>query len=348
MVQRAPALRPGVQLPPRSPLLLLLLLGCDPAHQHPPPDTDEGPDTDVPTDDTDTDTEVPEPEGDPATVELAGSCPLEARFGGFLVALFDGYSIVDGSVADGIVPVSVLEQVAASGDCRLMKRNNPHCDPPCGHGETCDFDGSCIPFPANQDLGTVTIGGLGKPVIMQPVGDGRNYFDTKLPHPVFEPGALVELRTGGGAFEPAVLHGVGVEPLVLVDTEWVLKDDEPLTFRWEPPSHEPARGHVHLRLNIDQHGVTPIQLFCELPDTGEATVAEELLAMLIQAGVTGFPNATVTRRTVDAAEVGEGCMDLTLASPVSPSVRVDGFTPCTKDADCPQGTTCNEALQICE
>lgn len=331
-----------------SPLPFLLLLGCAP---EPSPDADPPPDTDPPAvDDTDTDDEptVPDPEGDPATIELAGECALEERLGGFLVALYDGYSIVDGSVADAVLPVSVLEEVGASGTCRLLKRNNPHCDPPCEPGQTCDFDGTCIPYPANQDLGTVTVGGLAKPVVMQPLGAGRNYFDTKLPHPAFEPGALVELRTGGGAFEPVILHGVGVEPLELVDEAWVLVDGEPLAFRWVPPGHEPARGHVHLRLNVDQHGLTPIQLFCEFPDDGEAVVPADLVSQLIHSGVTGFPNATVTRRTVDRDAIGPGCVDFVVASPTTPSVRVDGYTPCLKDADCPQGKTCNLALQICE
>lgn len=330
--------------------LLLLLLGCAPEPSHepdPPPDTDDPADTD---DDTDTDDEVqvPEPEGDPATVELAGECALDVRLGGFIVALNEGYSIVDGTVADAVLPIAVLEEVGATEDCRLLKRNNPHCNPPCEPGQTCDFDGTCIPYPANQDLGTVTVGGLAKPVVMEPLGAGRNYFDTKLPHPVFEPGALVELRTGGGAFDPVTLHGVGVEPLQLIDDVWVLVDGDPLVFRWTPPSVEPARGHVHLRLNVDQHGLTPIQLFCEFPDDGEATVPKDLVSQLIQSGVTGFPNATVTRRTVDRDDIGSGCLDFIVASPATPSVRVDGYTPCVKDADCPQGKTCNLALQICE
>ena len=116
-------------------------------------DTDTDADTDVDTDtdaDTDTDTgtfEVPDPVGDPATVPLAGECPLASRYGNFEVDVYEDYSLVSGSVADGVNPVTVLELLDEEGDCKLLRRNNPFCDPPCGAGDVCDFDGSCIPFP---------------------------------------------------------------------------------------------------------------------------------------------------------------------------------------------------------
>ena len=193
------------------------------------------------------------------------------------------------------------------------------------------------------------MGGLVADVVMFPVQPGNNYFDTQVPHPAFAPGDLIELNTSGGAFDPVQLHGVGVEPIVLLDDKWVLLDGLDMPFTWEAPVGVNPRSKIHVRLNIDQHGNTPIQLFCEFDDTGEAALPSSLVTMLINAGVTGFPNATVTRRTVDSMEVGGGCVDFTIATPTDPSVSVDGFVPCTSDADCvPFGQTCNLAIQICE
>ena len=55
---------------------------------------------------------------DPATVELAGECPMAIDHGGFLVAAYTDYSIVDGRFAD-----SVLQQAEAlKSDIILISR----------------------------------------------------------------------------------------------------------------------------------------------------------------------------------------------------------------------------------
>ena len=69
------------------------------------------------------------------------------------------YSAFSGSVADAVVPLNVLEQVGEDGDCTLLRRNNPFCDPGCAAGETCDFDGNCLPFPVNRDVGVTLVAG---------------------------------------------------------------------------------------------------------------------------------------------------------------------------------------------
>jgi hypothetical protein len=317
-------------------------------------DTVDTDDTEIPTGETGTSFTVPDPVGDPATVELSGECGLADDHGGFYVEILYSdllnYSSVSGTVADGVVPITILEEVGVEGGCRLMRRNNPFCDPPCGAGTTCDFDGSCIPYPDNQDLGTVTVGGMDVPVVMVHVPPSFNYFETELPHPVFQPGQLIELRTWdslhGGDF---TLHGVGVEPLDLggVDT-WIIYDGLDLPITWTPPTAPVVRSHVHLRLNIDQHGNTPVQMFCEFEDDGAASVPASLITQLVNFGVTGFPNATLTRRTVDSTTVEGGCVDFQIRSPVEPSVRVDGFIPCNGDFDCPEGQTCHPVDFICE
>jgi hypothetical protein len=322
----------------------------------------DGPGTDDPVDDTsdtdvdDTDTDdtdpnpisVPTPTGDPVTVPLTGACPQESITGEFLVEAIDIFSIVDGSVADGVVPITVLEEMGAEGGCRLMRRNNPFCDPPCSGGETCDWDSTCIPFPANQDIGTVTLGGLAEDLILEPVVPGFQYFATQIPHPIFSPGDLIELRTWNTTYGDDIeLHGIGVEPISLGGADrWVIFDNQDLTVTWTPPTGTP-RSHIHMQLNIDQHGQTPVQLFCEFDDTGTGVVPTSLLTQLIGFGVSGFPNATLSRRTVDSTTMGDGCVQLRVNSPTNPEVRVDGFIPCLTANDCPTGQTCDPVTFIC-
>jgi hypothetical protein len=183
---------------------------------------------------------------------------------------------------------------------------------------------------------------------MNPVEPGRNYFDTQLPHPAFAPGALVELRTWGTTFGADVtLHGVGVEPISLgADDAWTIVDGQDLPITWNAAGAS-LQSRIWVKLNIDQHGTTPVTMFCDLPDTGSADLPASLLSTLINFGVTGFPSATVTRRTVDSTALADGCVDFSVTSPTQPDVRVDGFIPCNGTPDCPQGQVCDAVTFIC-
>src|SRR5262245_23323940 len=92
-------------------------------------DTDADSDSDADADsDSDTDPfDVPDPVGDPATVELGGECPLETKYGSFAVQVLDIYSTVSGAIADGVVPITVLEEVGTGDSCKLLRRNNAFC-----------------------------------------------------------------------------------------------------------------------------------------------------------------------------------------------------------------------------
>jgi hypothetical protein len=314
-------------------------------------DSDSDSDSDADSDadsDSDTDTGLPAPEGDPATIGLEGMCPLETRLGGFAVEALESYSTVYGDVSEGVVPVTILQEVAAEGDCRLMKKENPFCDPPCEAGETCDFDGQCIPYPETQDLGTVTVAGLEIDVIMDPVKPGYAYFNTSVPHPAFAPDQLIELNTEAAYFDAFTLHGVGASMMEPLDKQWVVSEGQPLAVSWATSSDETQRAVVSLELNVDQHGTSPITVWCTFEDDGAGEVPAGLVDQLVNAGVTGFPSGKLTRRTEDKVELDQGCVDFVVASPRSVDVDVDGYTSCYTEEDCPPDQDCNLALQICE
>lgn len=309
--------------------------------------TDEGQDTatdDTSVDDTSSEGLQP-PEGDPATVELLGDCPMETHIGAFTVAEYSDYTIAEGSVSDAVVPVSVLTPGVAAGDCQIFKRENPYCDGGCESDETCGLDGECVPYPTALDVGQVTIAGLQSDVVMAPTQPGNKYFDTTLPNPAAEAGDLIQLRVQDSAYGNFDLHGVAVEPVVVPEDTLVLAEGQDLRVSWTAST---GRAEMELRLSIDQHGASPSTLVCTFADTGEGLVPAAAIDALVVAGVTGFPSSSLSRRTVDRAEIDPGCVDLVTQSRRNPSVRVAGYTPCTDDDDCPEGLTCNQAIEICE
>jgi hypothetical protein len=314
--------------------LFFALLGCPVA-----------PDSTDTTEPTDTGGGVVD--GDPDTLPLNGVCPLDTRWGGFKVEANKDYSAIDGYISNGVVPGNVLEEAGAEGDCRLMKRNNPYCNPICGAGETCDFNGECIPYPENQDLGTVTIEGLKNAVSMEPSASGKKYFYTTLDPLAFESGVIIRLQTEGGAYTPITLNGIGVPPLEPSTTAWIVTEGEDLALGWDTPG-EGARSEVFLSLNVDQHGLTPITLECVFEDDGSASVPASVIDSLLSAGVTGYPTGRLQRRTADKVQLGAGCADFIVDYTWSTTVTVTGHTPCKAPTDCPEGQTCNMATETCE
>lgn len=276
--------------------------------------------------------------------EIDGPCAMADRVGAFSVAMEGGYTAFSGSVADGVVPVTVLEQVGGEGDCVLLRRNNPFCDPPCSPGQTCDFDGMCIPYPVNHDVGTVSVSGLAKPVELPGVAPTFAYFDTSLPHPGFEPGAEIVLTTTGGDYAPIELHGIGVDMMLPSASELSLSSGQPLEVSWASPGSD---ARLHLELSVDQHGLTPVKLVCDAPDTGSLTISAALMTEFLSYPISGYPVADYSLHTTDSVDIEPGCVEFEVRSHARTPMNIDGHTPCDGDADCPMGQTCDVMNQTC-
>ena len=285
---------------------------------------------------------------DPDTVPLAGACPQERRQGRFEVESNEDYAAVVGTVADGVVPTDVLTEMLVAGDCTIWRRENPFCDPGCASDETCSLDGVCVPYPQAQDQGRVTLAGLRADVAMDPVNPGNSYFDTSLPDPPWDDRAVLTLETAGGHHAPVTLHGVAPDPFTVTTPSWLLVPGADFTLAWTPPP-EGARTEVVLSIRIDQHGLTPSSLRCTFPDTGAGTVPAAAFDKLVEFGITGFPTGEVERRTVDSSDLDDGgCVELVTTESRLGSLEIEGYTPCRRDEDCPEGETCNEPLERCE
>jgi hypothetical protein len=320
---------------PLLPLLLSALLACGdkPTDDSVPPEGDTDADSDS---DTDTDTWDVD--------DLAGSCGYEDHIGRIELAHWDspgeGFATVSGEVLNGVIPVTVLFEKASQGGCVLWQKINPFCEDPCEPDEACNHAGECVPYPLPQDVGPIPVNGLTSALILEADAYGY-YWDTTVSYPLFEPGARITAKADG-LFE---LRGIGVGAIELPEEAWELVPGQDMPVTWTPGD---GNGRVELTFNIDQHGITPLTMICDLPDTGSASVPATLLEQMVDNGVTGYPSSWIRRRTADSVSTELGCVDLLVYSHSIVDMTVHGYVPCSSDHDCPEGQHCNLEIQICE
>ncbi|MFO0589339.1 MAG: hypothetical protein U0441_17510 [Polyangiaceae bacterium] len=272
---------------------------------------------------------------------LRGECPSDQQVGYFYVEHEVDYSVVSGEVLTGVVPSKIKFEVGKEGDCTLWQRKNPFCNPACGASEACGQDGKCVPFPVPEDAGPVTIDGLTKKVAMV----YPNYFDTTVDHPAFQPGAFITLGAEGAAFPKFTLYGRGFKPMEIPATKYTLKKGEPLDVTWT--KDDQAVATVSVRINVDQHGNSPVELVCELADTGSIAIPSTLIDKLIDFGVTGFPSIHISRHTVDSVNPGGGCVEFEVYSHRLGDLEVADHLPCDPSHPCPVGYTCDVPTGTC-
>lgn len=296
------------------------------------------------TEETPTTTTPGETGGETGEPTIDGACAQTDRVGGFYLTMEAMYTALSGAVTDGVLPISVLEEVGQGGGCTLLRRTNPVCDPPCAGGDTCDYSGACIPYPMNHDVGTLTLTGLVEPATVEPLGN-LEYSATNLMHPAFEPGAAISLAATGGDYAAFTLHGEGVAMIEPASDALTMKKGEPLALTWTP--NDGAAG-VRIELTIDQHGNSPVKLVCVGPDSGSLEVPVELIAQFIDFGISGFPSAQFYRETVDQVVLEPGCVEFAVRSHRETLLGVEGHTPCNNQDDCPEGQMCDIMIQTCK
>jgi len=293
----------------------------------------------------DADTAAPEPELPEVPTALGyAPCLAATRVGGFQITLADDYTGADGQIYDGVVPANVPDEVQVDGACRLLRARSLFCEPGCVPGETCGEEGACIPYPERSSVGLVTVTGLKEALAMEAKWGNTYTNPGSMIHPGYEVGADIGLAAAGGDFEPFSLRGFGVEGLVLAGPgQVVVEPGQSIDLSWEAPTVEgPAK--VRVELNVNNHGSTSAWLACDVADTGSFSVPAALLDALQDIGISGFPSLSLTRRSVDSAVIGPGCVDLRVASERTLGVEIAGQKSCTSDQQCPPGQDCGVDL----
>lgn len=285
--------------------------------------------------------------GGPAA--LRGPCKNGTRIGGFDATLEDDYTTISGKVLNKFVRSTILSEVESDDACTLLKAENPYCSGGCASGEVCSSDSVCVASAVSQSVGDVAIVGFAQPATMKPVVPGNNYFvsgDVEFPHPGFEPGAPALLTAQGADLPGFTLRGTGVASLTLAAGDWQLERGKPFAISWDEGNVAEARLRVTLR--VDQHGNSPVTMTCLTEDDGELEIAAKLIDALLDAGISGFPTGNLYRETIDSVELDAGCVEFGVGAHEQRTLKVAGYVPCMKQADCPEGATCNLALERCE
>jgi hypothetical protein len=275
-------------------------------------------------------------------------CDLAARLGGFSVQLVRNegstpFTDVTGAVKGAVDPTAVWREMAKEGDCRMMIGPAP-CSVACASGKVCGGASTCVDEPLTQDVGTVTVSGLGSPLtLMQleppapPVYTLQKQDATALQsrYPPFAPEAEVGIKTSGGKYPAISLAGRGIEPLEFAGRGLKVAHNQPLPITWTA-SAKNRSARIHIKLDIAHHGGISARIECDVADTGSTTISAALINKLMDQGVAGLPGIALTRQTVDSTTVPGGCVDFTVASEEAREIEVEGVISCTTtDATCP-------------
>jgi hypothetical protein len=113
------------------------------------------------------------------------------------------------------------------------------------------------------------------------------------------------------------------------------------TFTWTPASGGNSR--IAIEIDVSHHGGLKGLIRCDVPDTGTATVDGTLATQLIGWGTAGFPDASLTRHSIDTAAVGSGTATLDVKSTTTIALQVPGVTSCSDTLPCPTGQTCTSS-----
>lgn len=249
---------------------------------------------------------------------LRGGCESERLIGSF--ELDSHNASISGQVKNAVVPSVIRETVAEQGACKLTRQLVLFCEKVCTAGQSCSAEGTCIDAPTNQNLGTVSIDGIATPIEIPPNPPSYLYFDTKLTSPPFEPGAPIHLRASGGDLSGFDLYGKGVEPLLGADSVWTVVTGQELAISWAKGTIQEAK--VMISFSLDQHGVTPVQMVCEVEDTGSFIISSQQIDNLMELGVTVPTIGIIERHTVDSIYIEQGCIEFKIVSRSSVEVHL--------------------------
>jgi len=224
-----------------------------------------------------------------------------------------------GAFLDRPSPFTSSERIVA-GDCVLYGAEGwPYdCEPPCEGEEICGYGSECRAWPANLDVGTVTLRGTQPELVLEPTEWDSYYYTAPWTDP-YAPGDLLTLESSGSdALDPFSLSLLGSPQMLGERFEQVMRAGQPLTVTWEP-AEAPDGLRMRLRLSIDHHATTPAAAHCDSADAaGSVTVSSEIVDALIAAGATGIgtyvENATLTRASEAWLETDRGCMVFETAS----------------------------------
>jgi hypothetical protein len=288
----------------------------------------------------------------------AGGTTGNAALGGFTITIVAeapatataaataAHTTLIGKIYDGAYPAGTLwTLVESAGGCDLLTPKVPYCSTPCASGQVCVEDGKCGSYPTSQNVGTVTVTGMGADFTMA-AGPSNTYQpDTSvtLAYPPCAEGSAMTIAAIGGTLAPFTLNGTCIAPLDLPAGTYALATGSPLALTWTAPGAT-STSRIRVHLDISHHGGSKGKIECDVQDTGSLSIPASLVTKLVGLGVAGYPTITVSRAFWSEATIAAGRVALTITAPVERAVTVPGVESCTADTECTAPKTCQDDL----
>ena len=279
-------------------------------------------------------------------------CADASRLGTFSVELLEDLmnTSIAGAVRTAVLPASVWQQVATAGDCRLIVGPTLVCTPACTNPQICAGQNQCIDEPRFRGVGEVTVTGLGSsPVTVTYAATNSTYYaSVATPYPPAAAGTSLTLTAAGGDLPGFTLAGRGIQEMQFETPPAVMRG-QAAAITWVAPS-QPSGSRVLASLDIAHHGGVAARVECDFADDGSAEIPATLIDQLIERGTAGFPEVTLTRRSVDSTTIAPGCVEFQIASVVSREVTLclsagNCIISCALDTECPTGQICRPDLK---
>jgi len=113
---------------------------------------------------------------------------------------------------------------------------------------------------------------------------------------------------------------------------------------------QPGGTRILASLDIAHHGGVAARIECDFADDGSAEIPATLIDQLIERGTAGYPELTLTRRTVDSTTIAPGCVEFQVASVIAREVTLclsagNCIVSCVQGAACPSGEPCPANLK---
>ena len=262
------------------------------------------------------------------------------------------YTSISGKVYSGEYPTDVIETpVTTAGGCTTYEFSRQPClDVACTSSQVCAGPDDCRERPRLVGVGNVAVSGIGAGTLALTMVNNNYQYAGDIPYPGFDAGAEISLTAFGGHYPMFTVSTTGVAPVSLSKDEYLLSSGEPLLVEWEPGTNEDAE--VAVILNISKHGGSAGYMRCDTDDSGSLTIPAGPIQSLIDLGVAGFPQLTLTRRTRGEAAVPGGKVALEVAAEAIPMLAVEGYCSCFDAGDCgscsdPTKTACDPLRRLC-
>jgi hypothetical protein len=262
------------------------------------------------------------------------------------VGTLAAYTSIIGKAYSGPVLTPVIETpIKSNSECAVYAYDQQSCIPACSTTQTCVATNTCKDNPTVVAVGDVSVAGIGSTTLKLTGVSGNYQYPLDITYPGFAEGDTITLSATGDHYPAFSATAKGVAPLELSATSYTIDTGTALDIKWTAGSSA-VGAKVNIGLNISKHGGSAGYLSCDVSDTGSYTIPADLITALINLGVAGFPQLTMTRATKGEAPVSTGVIEFVVEAVAIPNLQVKGYCSCFNSAEC--GSCADTTKTVCD